>query len=239
MAFQGTFSDDSSDPLLQGFMPRPPFEIDLLGGFTLRVCGKAVTVGHTGQRLLALLALRGRSTRTSAAYNLWPQTPQTAALARLRTTIWRCRCAAGDLIEARRDVLALSSEARVNVIGDAAPEADLLPGWDDDWLIIDRERLRQHRLAHLDALATSLAMRHAYQEALDLTLRVLAVEPLRESSHQLVISIHLAQNNRAEAVRAYQRCAHLLRRELGVEPSTATRALLATGPTRVTRGMNT
>lgn len=233
MAFHGTFSDDGSDPLLRDFMPRPPFEIYLLGGFTLRVCGRTVMVGHTGQRLLALLALRGPSTRTTAAYNLWPQTSQTAALARLRTTIWRCRCAAGDLIEARRDFLTLASETLVDVTGGAAPEADLLPGWDDDWLIIDRERLRQHRLAHLDALATSLAKRHAYREALDLTLRVLSVEPLRESSHRLVISIHLAQHNRAEAVRAYQRCAHLLRRELGVEPSTATRALLGTGPTRV------
>jgi DNA-binding SARP family transcriptional activator len=46
-----------------------------------------------------------------------------------------------------------------------------------------------------------------------------AVEPLRESAHRALIGAHLAEGNRVEALRQLARLRHLLREELGVEPS--------------------
>jgi DNA-binding SARP family transcriptional activator len=62
--------------------------------------------------------------------------------------------------------------------------------------------------------------------AIDLGLRAVAIEPLRESAHRLVIRAHFAEGNRTEAVRQYEACARLLRDELGVPLPAQMAALL-------------
>ena len=49
-------------------------------------------------------------------------------------------------------------------------------------------------------------------------------DPLREESHRRLMRLHDARGDRARALRAYHACAAALERELGVEPSPATRA---------------
>jgi DNA-binding SARP family transcriptional activator len=44
-------------------------------------------------------------------------------------------------------------------------------------------------------------------------------EPLRESAHRAVVSVHLAEHNVVEAVRHYRAFRKLLGEELGMEPS--------------------
>jgi DNA-binding SARP family transcriptional activator len=63
------------------------------------------------------------------------------------------------------------------------------------------------------------------------------LEPLRESAHSTLIEMHLAEGNRSEAWRQFQRCRRLLREELGVEPSDSMRLLLErrTGAARLSR----
>jgi DNA-binding SARP family transcriptional activator len=51
-------------------------------------------------------------------------------------------------------------------------------------------------------------------------------EPLRESTHQALIKLHLAQGNRAQAIHQYDLLRGLLRERLGLEPSSETRSLL-------------
>lgn len=96
---------------------------------------------------------------------------------------------------------------------------ELLPGWYDDWVIFERERLRQLRLHTLEALAQRLAQQHRFAAALDTALEAIRIEPLRESAHRVVIGIHLAEGNVVEAVRHYRFVRELLLEELGVEPS--------------------
>jgi len=55
---------------------------------------------------------------------------------------------------------------------------------------------------------------------------------LRETAHYTLIEIHLAEGNRSEACRQFERCRRMLRDELGVEPSDSMRHLLAHGPGR-------
>ena len=105
-------------------------------------------------------------------------------------------------------------------------DGDLLPDWDDEWLLVDRERLRQLRLHVLESLAGQLAREGRYGMALEAALAALCADAVRESAHRTVIRIHLAEGNLAEAVHAYQRCCAVLARELGTTPTSQTSGLV-------------
>ena len=96
---------------------------------------------------------------------------------------------------------------------------DLLPGWYDDWVIFERERLRQLRLHVLDSLAERLASRRQFMRALEAAMTSAGIEPLRESAHRAVIRVHLDDGNACEALRQYRFCRRLLREQLGARPT--------------------
>ena len=199
------------------------------------------------QRLVALLALRGRTGRSRLAGLLWAGTTEHRALASLRTGIWRVNQAAPGLVVSAHGVVELGLTADVDVTGliDGARAVlrgptgtlvpvdggvgpgELLPDWDDPWLDAERERLHQLRLHVLEAAAGQLAEQGHYGLALESALAALRADDLRESAHRAVISIHLAEGNVAEARRAYDLCRRTFVEELGIEPSTATAGLLA------------
>ncbi|WP_407284937.1 BTAD domain-containing putative transcriptional regulator [Streptomyces sp. BP-8] len=96
---------------------------------------------------------------------------------------------------------------------------DLLPDWDDDWVVLEREWLRQLRLHALDTLSERLARQGLPALALEAALASIRIEPLRESAHRAVVSAHLAEGNLHEALRHCHAFRHLLRAALGIEPS--------------------
>jgi DNA-binding SARP family transcriptional activator len=98
---------------------------------------------------------------------------------------------------------------------------DLLPGWYDDWVIFERERIRQRLLHALEALSRRLVEADRCAEAVDAAISAVSADPLRESANRVLIEAHLAESNLIEARRAYQRYRDSLHRELGVEPSEA------------------
>jgi DNA-binding SARP family transcriptional activator len=61
--------------------------------------------------------------------------------------------------------------------------------------------------------------------AVEAASEAVRLEPFRETSHQRLMRAHAALGNRAEALRAYERCRRLLADELGVDPSVETEAL--------------
>jgi DNA-binding SARP family transcriptional activator len=71
----------------------------------------------------------------------------------------------------------------------------------------------------------SSAGRHG--EAVEAGLAVVSAEPLRESAHRALISAHLAEGNRGEAIRQFERYADLIRAELGLRPSAEIASLLS------------
>ncbi len=103
---------------------------------------------------------------------------------------------------------------------------ELLPGWDDDWILFERERLRQLRLHALEALAHRLTAEGRYALALEAALESVRTEPLRESAHRAVTAVHLAEHNVQEAVRHYQAFHDLVQDELGIGPSPAFTSML-------------
>ena len=54
---------------------------------------------------------------------------------------------------------------------------------------------------------------------------LVTLEPFRESGYRLLMQAHAANGNRAEALRAYERCRVLLKDELGVSPDVETEAV--------------
>jgi DNA-binding SARP family transcriptional activator len=103
---------------------------------------------------------------------------------------------------------------------------DLLPDWYDDWLVLERERLRQLRLNALDRLSGLLLAAGSLPLAMDTAYVSIAAEPLRESAHRALIAALLAAGNRWEALRQYDRFRDLLADALGLEPSADLRKLV-------------
>jgi DNA-binding SARP family transcriptional activator/predicted ATPase len=99
---------------------------------------------------------------------------------------------------------------------------DLLRSLYDDWLLPKREHYRR-QLAHtLLRLALLLEERRDYPAAIRHAERLIALDPLAEAHHQLLIRLHAGHRDRASALRAYHQCKQVLRRELGVDPDAAT-----------------
>lgn len=214
--------------------------LDLIGGFRLLAGGHPVALTGTGQRLVAYLALGGPTARVVTAGTLWPAVPETRALASLRTTMWRCNRAVDGLVMAEWHGIALAPAVEVDVTGllngSTAPVrgAELLPGWYDDWVVFERDRLRQRTLLAWEQAATDLAAEGRFAASLDFALAAVRADPYRESARRAVIAVHLAQHNVAEAVREYHQFRGLLVDQLGVEPSDELASLVFRGRVAVT-----
>ena len=101
-------------------------------------------------------------------------------------------------------------------------EDDLLPALYDDWLTPLREDYRRRISEVLHRLATLFEEQKEYAAAIPCAERLVALDSLCESHHQLLIRLHAANHDRASALRAYHQCMRVLRREMGVEPGPAT-----------------
>ncbi|KUM99085.1 hypothetical protein AQI95_40570 [Streptomyces yokosukanensis] len=202
------------------------------------------------QRLLAFLGLRPDGVhRGAAAEQLWPDYPSHRAAANLRSALCQGRRACHvPLIDAVGQRLRLSPAVRVDVlwIRDLARQIvdgltpsssdsealiekltrELLPGWPDEWLHLDRERWEQMRLYSLEGLAQRLLTAQQYLPALQAALAATSIDPIRESAYRIIVEIRLAEGNVASAVRCYQHYEAYLQRELGVGPSPQMEALL-------------
>jgi DNA-binding SARP family transcriptional activator len=107
---------------------------------------------------------------------------------------------------------------------------DLLPDWYEDWVIIERERFRELRVEALEVICRQLSALGRYGDAVQAGLAAVASEPLRESAHQTLIAAHVAEGNRADALRQYRLLRDLLRRDLDLEPSPGVGQELGAGP---------
>jgi DNA-binding SARP family transcriptional activator len=230
----------------------PAAHVALLDGFALHLGdaegGSAIEeLPHGAQRLIAHLCLCGRPARGAIAGQLWPDVPEDHAHGSLRSALWRVQKAVPGLIEVSGGALGLAPGVHVDVVdftdwaqwlldprtvidGAATPDValrgELLPGWYDDWVLLERERLRQLRMHALEVLADKLARLGRYGEAVQAAYAAVRTEPLRESAHRAVVRVHLAEGNVAEAVRAYGAFRTMLDEELGVPPTDQMDALV-------------
>lgn len=222
-------------------------DLSILESFHLACDGEPVRLPMSAQRILAFLALHERPLqRPYVAGSLSLDLPEERAHASLRSALWRLQRSGHNLVEVSAQQLALGHEVHVDlrssealahrVLDDASLDpfdvdmsllrGDVLPDWYEDWLLVERESHRQLRLHALETLCERLARAGRLHKALEVGLAAVAGEPLRESAHRAVVSVHLKEGNLSEAIRQYRLYRQLLSTQLGAEPSERMRALV-------------
>ncbi len=95
----------------------------------------------------------------------------------------------------------------------------------EEWLVGQRERLREIALEVLARLLAHQTGTAAVPQAIQTAQRLLALDPLQEAVHRALMRLYARQARRGAALRQYQICVAVLQRELGVEPEAATKQL--------------
>ncbi len=222
--------------------------LTLLKGFELTDDGERLAVPLSSQRLMAFLALNQRPLpRVYVAGTLWTDSSDEHSSGSLRSALWRLQRPGYRLLEVNGDHICLARQVQVDVrkvelvarrlmdgregmttddVHTLASGGELLPGWYDDWILVERERLRQLRLHALETMCTRLVEQQRLSEAILAGLAAVEGEPLRESAHRTLIKAYLAEGNCAEALRQFRRYRELLHKELALAPSSDLAALI-------------
>jgi DNA-binding SARP family transcriptional activator len=191
----------------------PGVVLHLLGGFRLLINDREVTLSTACERLVSLLAVRGRLTRSQAAGALWPDVPEDRAKANLRTCVWRTNRAAPGVVEARGGTVQIAPAVVIDIRAEASGDhfqGELLPAIDEEWLVLERERLRQAGLRRMEDEADRLLQEGRHDEALDVAYGALAVDPSRPRALRTIMAVHRAEGNEAEVRRLHERLAHII-----------------------------
>jgi DNA-binding SARP family transcriptional activator len=231
---------------------RSALRLELLGGFQVLINGRpAVRLPSLRQQqLITYLVLHARSTplqRQQIAGSLWPESSNAQALTNLRRELHHLRegwpeldalvdagsrtlrwCGEGP---ASADLVAFEAVADRSLHGDRASleqaaglyRGDLLPDCTGEWIEADRERLRQRAREVLTRLVDVLERDRAFGEAIEHAQQLLRLDPLDEPAWCALMRCHARRGERPTALHLYQQCAALLKKELGIQPSAATR----------------
>jgi tetratricopeptide (TPR) repeat protein len=95
----------------------------------------------------------------------------------------------------------------------------------EEWLTLERERLREKALEALVRLLAYQIRVGAAEPAMETAIRVLGLDPTQEAVHRSLMRLYAADGRRGAALRQYQICVGVLERELGAEPEAETKEL--------------
>jgi DNA-binding SARP family transcriptional activator len=206
--------------------------------------------------LLAYLAVNGaeRHGRDKLAALLWDDRAEAEARANLRKSLSRLRetlppearsCLATDASHAalRPDGLEIDVVLFERLVADGTPETleqaatlyrgPFLEGFADcgeefdAWLAAERRRLDEMLQETLQRLLDHYVVTGAIDRAIQVALRLLAVDPLQESVQRTLIRLYMYQDRVGAALDQYRRCRELLACELDIEPAPETERLRA------------
>jgi DNA-binding SARP family transcriptional activator/pimeloyl-ACP methyl ester carboxylesterase len=234
-------------------MTRP--HLHLLGGFDLAGVGTAVPAfSRKARAMVAYLALQsGHSqSREKLATLLWGVNGEAQARMSLRQAVSAVRKAMhasgggrfltdGDNIALHLDGLDFDVARFEALAAGSAPEeleqallayrGELLDGFGlkeepfEDWLRVERERLRAMAVTALDKLVAHYAIINDAASCALAATRLLAIEPLREDIHRALMRAYAAQGRINLALKQYDHCRDALQRELKLQPEPETRHL--------------
>jgi TolB-like protein len=200
---------------------------------------------------LAMQGARGQS-REKLAELLWGNSAESQARANLRQALSSIRKALngvgsarlvtdGDQISLAGRDLELDVALFERLVAEATPDAlkraadlykgDLLDGFSlkedsfEAWARAERERLRHlacHALAQLIAHCEEVG---DTERCLETAARLLALDPLRETAHRILMRAYAAQGRQASALKQFETCRDILYRELSIQPEPETVAL--------------
>jgi DNA-binding SARP family transcriptional activator len=228
---------------------KPILHVYLLGDLRLVYGNQPVTTLNSprAQSLLAYLVLHAGTpqSRRHLAFLLWPDSSDDQARSNLRKLFHDLRRFVPEMdqfIEAQGPNLLWRTDAPYTLdvaeleqaLERASTAADLeaavgrytgplLQSCYDDWVLSERERLHQRFLDALTRLVDLLESQGDYRTAIHYAQRLLQQDPLHEDVYRSLMRLYALTDNRAAALHTFQTCALVLKRELDVEPSPATR----------------
>jgi SARP family transcriptional regulator, regulator of embCAB operon len=228
------------------------FQLSLLQSWQLcQVSGQGISTVHVAtrqQRLITALAINGPRPRGYLAGLLWPEKSEPRALESLRVSVHIVSRQIPGLLVNEGAVLSLSQHVGIDLqrlragiveLGQVGPngnaascvrqlrDAELLPGWYDDWVLFEQARLRQDRLQALLHIASESLGRSDYEVAVQASRAAQELEPLYESAVRLLIEAERQRGNNASALRAYELFQAQLKQDLGLQPSEVLQRLVA------------
>jgi len=231
-------------------MPQSP-RLQLLGGFRLTGAerNELRLSSRKGQALLAVVALAPGQSATRARLKalLWSDRGEDQASASLRQLLAVLRKELAPLgpsvFWARNESVGLDPDALdIDIIrfmaaesaGDAAQSVasyagPLLDGFDlgdqafEEWLAAERGRFLSFAIGAFERRATELSG----EARVSVAHRLVALDPLREASHRVLIAAYVANGEAALANKQFETCKTMLARQLGATPAAETEALLA------------
>ncbi len=229
-------------------------ELSLFGGFELRLAdGQLVELGQKDRGLLAVLALPAglAHSRGKLASLLWSDRGDQQARDSLKHSLTKLRqclpsphlAIVADRLTAKLEPAALRIDVAEfeRLANEASPAAldravalyrgDLLEGIGvrdpafEDWLSIERQRLRHLCETALARQLSQAVAEGAQQNAFAAARRLLSLDPVREEACRALMQIHAERAQSAQALKLYEALRERLRQELGVEPELETRRL--------------
>ena len=232
-------------------MEENQLELALLGKPQFKRGGQPLDLTSVkGQALLAYLVVtRQTHSRSALAGLLWSDRPENIARTSLRAALSQLRKAAGDVVLAARRTVGLNSDSNlwldVAVLEQAAssgndlataaelyrgdflddfyvPEAELF----EEWLLVERERLRQLALSVLEQLADTSLTQGDHDTGIKAARRLLNIEPWHEAGHRQLMTLLATDGQISAALTHFESCKRLLAEALGLEPSPETTALV-------------
>jgi len=210
--------------------------------------------GQKDRALLAILALQPGATHTrdKLASLLWSDRGDQQARDSLKHSLTRIRqclesaapsAVVADRWSVRLDPAAVASDVATfeRLLVEETPEAmeqaselyrgDLLDGIGirdpafEDWLLVERQRLRQRCEEALTKLLAQSTGQGTQARAAAAARRLLSLDPLREAACRALMQIHAEQSQIHQAIKLYETLRDRLHRELGVKPEAQTTQL--------------
>jgi TolB-like protein/Tfp pilus assembly protein PilF len=220
-----------------------------------RATGEVVDIsGQKDRALLAFLAIASADVhpRERLAGMLWSEHGDRQARDSLKQTLVRLRrcleAADHGALRADRqsigldrdlisvDALAFERLVRDDTVDSLAQAAslyrgDLLEGIAirdpafEDWLLVERQRLRQLLERALASLMSQALAAGDADTAAEAARRSILLDPLSEAAYRTLMQVHAEQGQTAQALKLYESLSERLYRELGVQPEPSTAAL--------------
>lgn len=225
-------------------------EFRLLGQFDVRLENRVIEIAsRPAQSLLAYLLLNPTPQRRERlAGVLWPDSSEANARRNLRQALWQIRRALGDwadlLLTVDEITVAFNTNSDhwfdVDVVLQPVDErsaadnlipmvaaygGELLPGFYDEWVLLERERLQAEVERKMSLLLERLVTEERWPDILHWGERWIALGHAPEPAYRALMLAHAGLGDSSSVAEVYRRCVEALQRDLDVEPSAQTRLL--------------
>jgi predicted ATPase/DNA-binding SARP family transcriptional activator len=218
-------------------------EIRMLGQFNLRQDGVPIELpSRPARTLLAylLINLGIHHSRERLAGLLWPDSSEGNARKNLRQALWHLRKSIGDhhlLVDRVSIAFNVKSEFWLDIglmedplnqdleIVVSAYEGELLPGFYEDWVLLERDRMAAAYERQMQRLIDQCIQEQRWNDVIKWSERWIAQGQIPEAAFRALMSTYAAVGELSKVEAVYQRCGEALQQDIGVDPSEETTQL--------------